>query len=210
LLVRLKRRPEMSGTAGAELQKLPAPATAGGMPLYTAIQRRRSQREFTKQALTPEQISQLCWCAQGITGPEGERASPSAGAIFPFFLYAVTPDGVYEYLPQEHALRLHLGEDVRRRLQAVCLDQSCVGGAPLNLIMAADVAKMAARYRQRAEFYCTLEAGHIAQNVLLVAVALGLGAVPVGAYDDDAVARVLKLPQRLRVLYIVPVGYVAG
>jgi nitroreductase len=58
----------------------------------------------------------------------------------------------------------------------------------------------------RAERYVTLEAGHVAQNIALQAVALDLGSVPIGAFDDAGVAEVLQLAQRERVLYILPLG----
>jgi nitroreductase len=53
--------------------------------------------------------------------------------------------------------------------------------------------------------YVYNEAGHCAQNILLEAVALGLGSVPVGAFDDEAVKTLLGLSQE-QPLYIVPVG----
>jgi nitroreductase len=55
-----------------------------------------------------------------------------------------------------------------------------------------------------------MEAGHVAQNILLQATALGLGAVPVGAFQEQQVAKVLKLPRDQTVLYLIPVGRAAG
>jgi len=52
-----------------------------------------------------------------------------------------------------------------------------------------------------------MEAGHIAQNILLQATALRLGGVPIGGIDDDQVAETLQLPKGYRVLYVLPVGY---
>ncbi len=49
-------------------------------------------------------------------------------------------------------------------------------------------------YRGRAARYVTLEAGHAAQNILLQAVVLGLGTVPIGAFEDASVRGVLGLP----------------
>lgn len=51
-----------------------------------------------------------------------------------------------------------------------------------------------------------MEAGHAAQNVLLAATSEGLAAVPVGAFDDAALARALVLPAGETPLYVVPVG----
>jgi nitroreductase len=54
-----------------------------------------------------------------------------------------------------------------------------------------------------------IEVGHAAQNLLLQAVALGLGAVPVGAFADNQVLKVLGAPPDHRPLYLIPVGHPA-
>jgi len=51
-----------------------------------------------------------------------------------------------------------------------------------------------------------MEVGHAAQNLLLQAAALGLGGVPVGAYDDAQVEKVLQLPVEQKALYLIPIG----
>ena len=56
--------------------------------------------------------------------------------------------------------------------------------------------------------YVHIEAGHIAQNIHLQAVALGLGSVPVGAFHDNTVSSILSLPSNHEPLYLIPVGYV--
>jgi SagB-type dehydrogenase family enzyme len=58
----------------------------------------------------------------------------------------------------------------------------------------------------RAWRYVNLEAGHAAQNVLLMATAMGLAGSPVGAFDDNAVMDLLGLPADHRPLYLVPLG----
>jgi SagB-type dehydrogenase family enzyme len=154
-------------------------------------------------------LGQLLWSAQGITGEQGYRATPSAGAIFPLTVLLVDPDGVYEYTPEKHALRRVLAGDIRSRLQAASLDQSCVGSAPANLVIAMQVAPMAAKYGAQAERYCLLEAGHAAQNVLLQATGLGLVAVPVAAFQEEEVAALLDLPRNLVPVYMLPLGWPA-
>jgi nitroreductase len=51
-----------------------------------------------------------------------------------------------------------------------------------------------------------METGHAAQNVCLQATALNLGAVTIGAFDDDDVRKILNLPKGEKPLYIIPVG----
>ena len=76
-------------------------------------------------------------------------------------------------------------------------------------MIAFDDALMQVEYGSRATRYCLLEAGHIAQNILLQAAALGLGAVPVGAFDDDRIRRLLSPSRELHPAYLVPIGYPA-
>jgi nitroreductase len=52
-----------------------------------------------------------------------------------------------------------------------------------------------------------LEAGHVAQKILLQAVALGLGGVPIGAFQDEQVQKVLSLPRDHQPLYLIPIGH---
>lgn len=193
--------------AAAEPLRLPSPRTTGDMPLFQALAERRSCREFDDRPLSLEQVAQLCWAAQGISDERGYRTAPSAGALYPVTLLTVTADGVAVYRPEEHALERRSDGDVRRKLRAGALDQDFVSEAPLCLVVAVDVERTARKYGRRAERYCLLEAGHVAQNVLLTATALGLGAVPVGAFEDAEIADVLDLPANLRVVYLVPVGY---
>ncbi len=165
-------------------------------------------RGFAPRVLSTEQIGQLCWAGQGITDEaQSFRTAPSAGALHPISLFVANSAGLHAYEPRPHALRRTIDGDIRAKLQAAALDQPCIGSAPLCFIVAMDVDRSAAKYGGRAERYCLLEAGHVAQNVLLQATALGLGGVPVGAFDDRAVARTLHLAANLRPVYLIPVGY---
>jgi SagB-type dehydrogenase family enzyme len=189
---------------------LPPPRTRGNGSVAEALARRRSCREFTHQRLSLEQVGQLCWAAQGVNHPEGDgRTAPSAGALYPVAVYVLDADGVHRYEPENHALRRVLDEDVRIPLQMAALDQPWVGGAPLCLVLAIDVEKAAQRYGDRAERYCLLEAGHVAQNVLIQATALRLGGVSVGAFEDRHVSQRLRLPANLRPVYLLPLGHPA-
>ncbi len=186
---------------------LPRPRQRGSVSLEETIGARRSVRTFVDSPLTRQEIAQLCWAAQGITDERrGFRAAPSAGATFPLTLYVATAEGVFRYQPVTHGLERHLVEDIRPALRRAALDQPWVERAPAVFVFAADSRRIAPRYGERAERYIAMEIGHAAQNLLLQAVALKLGAVPVGAFDDDDVSRVLRLPAPERALYIVPVG----
>lgn len=90
-------------------------------------------------------------------------------------------------------------------LRAAALGQAAVGSAPALVVLAAVESRSAARYAARAARYVAIEAGAAAQNLALQAVALGLGSVVVGAFDDTTVARVLQLPAG-EPLLLLPIG----
>lgn len=191
-----------------EADRLPPPRTSGSVSLEEAIAQRRSVRSFADTPVSREQVGQLCWSGQGITDEQrGFRAAPSAGALYPVELYVVTPDGVGHYEPATHSLEHHMAGDVRAALRQAAFDQAAVGEAPLVFAIAAVFERTARKYGERAERYCMLEAGHVAQNILLQATALKLAGVPVGGYDDARVASVLRLPDNQRVLYLLPLGH---
>lgn len=195
---------------------LPAPNLKGTVSVEEAIQRRRSKRNFENRSLTKEQLSQMVWCAQGITATNGpKRAAPSAGATYPLDLYVVVgettcgdiPAGIYRYLPEDHALKLHLAGDRRQALATAALGQDFIARAPLVMIITANYPRTTGRYGKRGTRYVDMEAGHAGENVHLQAEAVGLGSCMVGAFDDAAVSAVLSLPMEHEPLYIMPVGY---
>jgi SagB-type dehydrogenase family enzyme len=195
-------------TGPAEGKALPPPKLKGGMSLEEVLAQRRSTRQYVDQPLKIDEISQLCWAANGITEPEsGKRTVPSAGAIYPMELYVVTAEGVDHYLPQGHKLERLIDGDKRPALKAAAKGQQTIGTAGACFVISAVIEKTAKKYGKDAERFCSIEAGHIGQNLLLEATALHLGCVPAGAVDGVEAAKALKLPSDQRVLYLVIVGH---
>lgn len=201
----------MVGAVGAATKpviKLPPPNTQGKMSLEESIWRRRSERSFHPQELTLENISQLLWAGQGITEKTwGFRAAPSSGALYPMTLYVMKSDGVFQYAPDGHKLIQLSKEDRRQSLVRASLGQSYIGEAPLVIIIAGNFRITEAKYGQRAYRYINMEVGHIAENIHLQAVAMGMISLPVGAFWDDVVTKTLDLPDTQDPFYIIPIGY---
>ncbi len=187
---------------------LPKPATSGRISLEESILRRRSEREFLDRELSSEQISQLLWSAQGITDPGyGFRAAPSAGALYPLTIYVVKKDGVYRYLPDGHKLVQIAEDDKRPSMVRASLGQSFINEAPIDIVIAVNFRITEAKYGARAFRYVCMEAGHVAENIQLQAVTLGLTSVPIGAFWDDVIKSALGLPETQDPLYILSLGY---
>jgi SagB-type dehydrogenase family enzyme len=185
---------------------LPSPRLKGDMSLEEAIAKRRSIRSYSPTPLTLQEISQLLWAAQGITEPNrGLRAAPSAGATYPYEVYVVTKEGVFHYIPKGHKLEKIKDGNIRADLTASAMGQASVRDAGAVFILSA-IYERTARYGERAKLFVHLEGGHIAQNILLQAVALKLGSVPVGAFNPERVKEVTGIPEG-EIVYLIPVGH---
>lgn len=198
---------EITASPQVEEIALPAPHLKGEMSLEETLAARRSVREFTDEELTLEELSQLLWAAQGITADWGGRTAPSAGALYPLEVYVATADGLYHYVPQGHKAIVESRADLRDELWRAGLSQDAIREAPAVFVIAAVYARTERKYGGRAERYVKLEAGHAAQNLLLQAVALGLGGVPIGAFYDDQVQNALTFPSDYEPLYLIPIGH---
>lgn len=181
------------------------------MSLARALHQRRSVRQFASRTLSAEVLGQLSWAAQGITHPRGLRTAPSAGARYPLELYVCTAQAVFRYGPEEHVLKRVGDDDRRAKLAAAALGQDAVSDAPVTFVITGVLERVAARYgEERGHRYLLVEVGHAAQNLLLQAAALDLGAVPIGAFHDIQVTDALGLPATHHPYLLVPVGHPAS
>lgn len=191
---------------------LPAPAVDGGRPLFAVLAGRRSGRDFAPAALRLDELSQLLWAAQGVTGPRGERAAPSAGATFPMEIAVVAErveglkPGRYRYRPRSHDLAADGTPGAMNTLATLCAEQDWIAEAALILVLVVVEARTATRYGHRAHRYVRLETGHAAQNILLTASALGLAATAIGAFVDGQLSEWAGLDPREAPLYVLAVG----
>jgi len=188
---------------------LPEPQQKSNISLEEALNNRRSKRQFQARDLKLEDISQILWAAQGITEMStGFRTAPSAGALYPLELFVVKSDGFFNYIPKGHKLKKLSSSDLRSELMKASLFQKSISEAPVDIVITAIYERTTLKYGNRGIRYVHMEAGHTCQNILLEATALGLGAVPIGAFSDTNVQKVLNLPEDYIPLYVIPVGYI--
>jgi SagB-type dehydrogenase family enzyme len=167
---------------------------AGSLPaaLEHVLRSRRSAARFGPQALGIEQLATLLWAAYGVNEPapaDGPpwpdlRTVPSGGALYPLELYVLALDvdglapGVYHYDPRRHRLdelcRADLGETLPPMLTAPELGESAAAVIAITGVF----WRSRFKYGLRGYRFTLLEAGHLAQNLLLAATALEVAACP--------------------------------
>lgn len=188
---------------------LTTPRKDGSVSLERVLAERRSFREFTADSISAAELSQLAWAAQGITSDAGKRSAPSAMATYALELYVIVKrvqgiePGLYRYLPKEHALEsVRTGNPAEGFSKA--FTQEIAARCAAALVINWNRSMTAEKFGAKAERMAAFEAGHAAQNALLEAQALGLGAVPASGFEDAAVKSWLGTASDP--LYIIPVG----
>ena len=208
--------PEDNKILNEKIIQLPEPKKESAVSIEQTLFKRKSVRDYTEKALTLEQVSQLLWAAQGITvRPDGRkgRTAPSAGALYPLEIFLTVRNvkgldsGVYRFKPEEHQLEKIFTGDIQAELSVAALGQPWVAQAPINIVIAAVYERTTAKYGERGKRYVYIEVGHVGQNISLQAISLALGTVMVGAFDDEAVHRIVNLADNEVPLYIIPVGH---
>ncbi|MHA2008379.1 MAG: SagB/ThcOx family dehydrogenase [Promethearchaeota archaeon] len=188
-----------------ELQ-LPEPSLKGSKSVEECIYERESVRNYSDKEIELEKISQILWAAQG--KKQNKKTVPSAGATYPLEIYITIKDkGYFHYKSENHVLEQISEENICENLARESWNQRFIEEAYLNILICADYSRTTQRYGERGIRYVYMEVGHCGQNIHLEAIALGLVSVPIGAFQDSNVKRVMNLPANLEPLYIIPIGY---
>jgi SagB-type dehydrogenase family enzyme len=127
------------------------------------------------------------------------RVVPSAGALYPLEIYFHSPRirglpaGLFHYNPRQHRLRL-LREGIgRKEISSLFVQPSIVQNATLVIFITGMFERSVFKYSDRGYRFTLLEAGHVAQNINLVATAVGLGCLNIGGFYDRETDAFLKL-----------------
>lgn len=199
-------------------RKIPLPRTWNleEERLTTLLQHRRSLRKYDTEPMSIEHLAFLLWAAQGITAQSGRylfRTAPSAGALYPIETYLHIHSiqglnaGLYHFDAEHFSLDTLTEGDQAEAVAHACLDQGFMARASVVFLWSAIFRRAMHKYGDRGMRYILLDAGHICQNLLLAAEAVGCGGCPVAALYDGEINRLLQLDdEEESILYAAAVG----
>lgn len=168
--------------------KLPAPIEMT-MPFVQVLGRRRSRREFSRDALDPALLSALLWACAGRNSADGRRTAPSALNCREVLCYVFDDKGVWLYHAEDHSLELIAEGDKRAHTS---LAQDFVKTAPVTLLLAVDQSLAQPLSGSRTADICrSVDVGAMMQNALLACAAMGLAAVPRASLNAEDVLRAM-------------------
>jgi len=174
---------------------------APNMLYTTTLDVRRSERKYDDtKPMSRDELAFILWSAGGIQQAKGHgtlRPTPSGGARHPFELYAAVQNvegleaGLYRYVPAENiGSKLvsleYLGAigEYKDKLTAAVVGQKWAADAAVNLFVTCIPYKAEWRYHDMSHRVVLIDLGHLGQNVMLSAAALGLGSCCMAAYDQ--------------------------
>ena len=191
-------------------------------PITHSICTRRSVRDWSAQSIDITMLSTLLQLSTGVierTTLNGKttyyRSTPSGGARYPIEVYPVVlrveglDKGLYHYNPHNHSLDiLQLYDDVETHIASSTTYPDFVQGSAVVFVFTAIFERSMSKYLERGYRYIFLEAGHIAQNICLLASSLGLGSLCIAGYYDQIVERILRVDGVSEsVIYLLAVGH---
>jgi SagB-type dehydrogenase family enzyme len=170
------------------------------LPLPELLRRRRSIRSFSKRPVKLADLAFLLWASTGIQRKEKGyefRTAPSAGALYPIETYLVVNNvdslekGLYHYNIRTHTLEELRIANLAKETAHAALEQDMCAQASVAFIWTAVFQRSKWKYAERAYRYVYLDAGHIAQNLALSAISIGLGTCHIGAFYDEEINEIL-------------------
>jgi len=194
--------PPLSNPITGEVITLPAFDGVLTTPDYMQLlDTRRSLRNYSDKPMTQAQLAFMLWSTQGVQGKRGVstfRTVPSGGARHPFETYIAVQaveglqPGLYRYLPIENmeekiAAIEYLGpiDEYKEKITAMLAGQAWASKAPIVLFYSCVPYRAEWRYVQAAHRVVLIDLGHLGQNAMLSAVALGLGSCCMAAFDQQ-------------------------
>ncbi len=195
-------------------------ANGNSADIFSTIEKRKSQRSFSSETITLEELSNLLYFSAGVLSDPSEqgpyhRAHPSGGARYPLEIYLIVnsrcelKNGIYHYNPKAHSLdsllpREFLEEEMS---ELIAEGDSWARKAPILIIFSGIFWRSGNKYGDRGLRFLLIEAGHVGQNFLLVGTALGLKLCPVGGTLDYGVEKVLDIDGETEgVIYAIAIG----
>jgi SagB-type dehydrogenase family enzyme len=176
-------------------------------PLRAILRRRRSYRDFNGQPVRHDEIDALLTTACGTTGQlawagrnVNLRAYPSSGGLYAVEIYLAAfavdglQPGIYRFAARRSALEfLHADTNAPFLDASLPSERAMLSGVAAMICLTGVFPRHETKYGQGGYRMLVAEAGHISQNLLLAATALGIDARPFGGMFDEMVNAALGL-----------------
>ena len=185
---------------------LPGQPRPASSQLFDIMRRRRTIRNVRPEALTLEDLGECLFAGLGVTsfvqaetGVLPLKMTPSGGARNPFeaFVWARNVDGLtpglYHYSALQHSLEKTAPSPAASPMELV-KGQEWANAMPAIIFLVAVLGRTTWKYSDPNAYRVVLiEAGHIAQNIMLACASSNLTACPTAALSHAQISAMLAL-----------------
>ena len=147
------------------------------MDVFTAISQRKSMRAYKETDVEEDKLKKIL---------EAARLSPSASNR------------------QDWKFIMVRDKETKKKLAKAAFGQSFIGEAPVVIVACGTDTKTIMLCGQPAY---TVDVSIACAFMILQAYELGLGTCWIGAFKEDEVKKILKIPESVRVVAMTPLGY---
>ncbi len=149
------------------------------MELNNLLKKRRSIRKYSSKTVSFDKIAEICNSAM---------FAPCAANIFTTRIIILNE------------------KNKINQISDACLNQDFLKDAPYLLIVCSDTSLLTKSYGNDAKNYLRQQAGAAIENMLLKATELNLASCWVGAFQEEEIKRILKIPEKIQVEAVLPIG----
>ncbi|MHA1388262.1 MAG: nitroreductase family protein [Candidatus Thorarchaeota archaeon] len=152
--------------------------------MLTMIQSRKSIRKYSQKPIPENELKEIL--KTGFSAPSGGNMQP--------WRVVVVKD-----------------QTRKDRLATAAYGQSFIAEAPVLLVVCAVPHESAEKYKERgATLYALQDTAALTQNILLASHALGYATCWIGAFNEDEVSKIIKVPEGIRPVSMIPIGLADG
>lgn len=194
-----------TGLFSQETIVLNRPDLTRGFNVMKALQLRASAAKYDTKMLSLQDLSDLCWAANGINRPEsGKKTAPSAINAQDIDVYVAMEQGIYFYDAKESVLKLVANGDNRKLLAG---RQANVASAPVILLLVSDLSRFRMGEKETKMVWAAEDAGIVSQNISIFCSGTGMVTRCRAFMEKDQLKTLLKLNDNQILMLNHPVSY---
>ncbi|MFH1503596.1 MAG: SagB/ThcOx family dehydrogenase [Candidatus Diapherotrites archaeon] len=186
------------------MKKIQLKIPEGDGEFYNLLINRNSIRDFKDSPISLESLNKILFYSLGLKNPrekneDTRRFYPSAGARYPIEAYLLNNNtngldkGLYHYNIKDNQLEQLLAKDVSSDSSAI-FGESYKGNSNF-IILNGVISRTEVKYGANAYRFALLEAGHIGQNISLLAEKEKIGCCAIGGFDNDKLSKLIDITQ---------------
>lgn len=180
---------------------------------------RKSARSFSDNPVSFQSVINMLWSAYGELASRQDgyvrKTSPSAGALYPILIHLTLFNKVGDIKPAVYCVRYnqdgevgleHVSDDILRFARSFLNPVDILDGIQGIIVISGSFLIAGEKYGNRSMLYVPIEAGHVAQNIMIEAIEHKVATLEIGGFVDKLLKEAIGLQSQYRPLTTIAFG----